>query len=65
MTDPLDQGALLPDLESPEGDPRTELTQRVSRATRTGSRSDATRVLEHLEGLARLLGPLALYDVDG
>lgn len=32
MTDPLDQGAPLPDLESPEGDPRTELAQRVGGA---------------------------------
>jgi len=32
MTDPLDQGAPLPDLESPEDDPRTELTQRVGGA---------------------------------
>ena len=32
MTEPLDQGAPLPDLESPEGDPRTELVQRVGGA---------------------------------
>jgi hypothetical protein len=32
MTDPLDQGAPLPDLESPEGDPRTELARRVGGA---------------------------------
>lgn len=32
MTDPLDQGAPLPDLESPEDDPRTELAQRVGGA---------------------------------
>lgn len=32
------------------------LLQELSRATRTGSQGDAERVLEHLEGLARLLG---------
>jgi hypothetical protein len=32
MADPLDHGAPLPDLESPEDDPRTELAQRVGGA---------------------------------
>lgn len=32
MTDPLDQGTPLPDLESPADDPRTELAQRVGGA---------------------------------
>lgn len=33
------------------------LVQELSRATRAGSQTDAGRVLEHLEGLARLLAP--------
>ena len=32
MTDPMDQGAPLPDLESPADDPRTDLAQRVGGA---------------------------------
>ena len=33
------------------------LAQELSRATRAGSHHDAARVLEHLEGLVRLLAP--------
>jgi hypothetical protein len=36
------------------------LVQELSRATRARSQADAARVLEHLEGLARLLAPGAL-----